>query len=94
MFCAWLQAAESAAPPRAAVAVYHNTTSAQATSHGSGSGGGGSAVAAEVEMAVTAHLMAGAREEALACAVQGKAWALALVIASVCSADRYKEVPA
>jgi hypothetical protein len=49
-------------------------------------------MAAGVEAEVSAHLMAGAREAALTCAVQGKAWPLALLIASVCSADRYKEV--
>lgn len=79
-----LQAAERVASPRAAVAAYHQaSTSALANSSSS---------AAAVEAEVSAHLMAGAREAALTCAVQGKAWPLALLIASVCSADRYKEV--
>jgi len=80
-----LQAAERVASPRAAVAAYHQaSTSAPSSSSRS--------AAAVVEAEVSALLMAGAREAALTCAVQGKAWPLALLIASVCSADRYKEV--
>ena len=46
----------------------------------------------DVEAAVTQHLIRGNRESALEAAIGGKAWALALVIASVCGADKYKEV--
>jgi len=51
-------------------------------------------VFSKVEGRVTEHLIRGDREGALSAAVAGKAWALALVIASVCSPERYKEVTA
>ena len=53
---------------------------------------GGSSVSEDVEAAVTEHLIRGNREAALEAAIGGKAWALALVIASVCGAEKYKEV--
>jgi len=71
------------------------TPTSQALDSCRAKGGGGGmvvGVAAQVEGVVSKMLARGDREAALEAAIGGKAWALALVIASVCSQERYREV--
>jgi len=89
------KAVSGVASPRSQALEHRRNTSTNSLCSTSGSIGdvvSGGGVDIDVETLVTEQLIKGNREGALEDAIKGKSWALALVIAGVCSQERYKEV--